>query len=265
MVNYVAGAGHRAQVPSSNEHEVVWRQSGVKQWLSTLPVICFSYQGHISAVPLYCELRCRSMKRWGIVISVGLFACVALYNATGVLGYLEFLEKTQSDILKSFTDEHYEPNIPLGLVSVARIAVAIAVSVTSAVFTFCARSAILDELLNMQGRPHDRPTYATFLLVTYVWLALVAMVAICVPDIGDVVSIVGNVCAFFMFHFPGMCMIVTAWNDATCSECESSGTRVRQWSQLTRRQRFKVVVGWLFIVLGSVIFCCGMFSALTSL
>merc|ERR1711972_448058 len=131
MANYVAGARHRPQVPSSTEHDVVWRQSGVKQWLSALPVICFSYQGHISAVPLYCELRGRSMRRWGIVISFGLIACVALYNATGVLRYLEFLEKTQSDILKSFMDKHYEPNIPMGLVAVARIAVAVAVSVTS--------------------------------------------------------------------------------------------------------------------------------------
>eukprot|EP00401_Gymnodinium_catenatum_P015288 CAMPEP_0117522404 /NCGR_PEP_ID=MMETSP0784-20121206/34189_1 /TAXON_ID=39447 /ORGANISM="" /LENGTH=479 /DNA_ID=CAMNT_0005318473 /DNA_START=9 /DNA_END=1448 /DNA_ORIENTATION=+ len=260
MADYIVGAVYWDRDTSAATSEIVWLRPGVQDWLSTLPVICFSYQGHISAVPLYRELQRRSMRRWLVVISIGLVVCLVLYNVTGLLGYLTFVDGTKSDVLQSFTASGYEPNVPRILVSLAGIAVALAVSVTSAVFTFCARSAILDELSCMQGRPQDPPSNAMFLLVTFAWLSLVALASICLPNIGVVVSIMGNICAFFMFHFPGLCMIATAFEDADKTP--------RSWwtlSGLPRPQWWRALAGWFYISVGTVVFAAGLLNAFHSL
>jgi amino acid permease len=134
---------------------VLW-QWDLRQWLGIFPVVCFSYQGHISAVPLYHELTKRSMTRWVAVISLGLGSCFILYNASGCLAYLTFLDSTQGDILKTFLAE--DVAIPRIFVTIARAAVAVAVCVTSGVYTFCARSAILDELDRILAKRSRPPT-----------------------------------------------------------------------------------------------------------
>jgi len=229
------------------DQPVLW-QSGLRQWLGIFPVVCFSYQGHISAVPLYYELTRKSMTRWVAVISLGLGSCIVLYNITGCLAYLTFLDRTQGDILKSFLAE--DVAIPRIMVTFARVAVAVKVCVTSGVFTFCARSAILDELDRMLGKPMSSSD-GVFLLVTFTWAALVALVAVLAPDIGKVVSVVGNISAFFMFHFPGMCILATVRTDK------------RTLSNVSRRLR--LVAGWTLIFLGTFVFCAGLWSALDGL
>jgi len=229
------------------DQPVLW-QSGLRQWLGIFPVVCFSYQGHISAVPLYYELTKKSMTRWAAVISLGLGICVVLYNATGCVAYLTFLDNTQGDILKSFLME--DVAIPRTIVTVARVAVAIKVCVTSGVFTFCARSAILDEMDRMHGKPVSS-SYSTFLLVTFGWAATVALVAVVAPDISKVVSVIGNVSAFFMFHFPGMCILATI--------------RADRHTLSNRSKRFRWVAGWTVIVLGTVVFFAGLWSAVEGL
>eukprot|EP00440_Ansanella_granifera_P065838 gb/GFBE01071405.1/.p1 GENE.gb/GFBE01071405.1/~~gb/GFBE01071405.1/.p1 ORF type:complete len:479 (+),score=59.26 gb/GFBE01071405.1/:1-1437(+) len=253
--------------PSSSSDSPVWLRTELRDWSSMIPVICFSYQGHISAVPMYAELRRRSMRRWLVVISFGLSACVLLYNATGLLGYLTFLSSTQSDVLKCFVSPGYKSNVPEMLVSLARIAIAMAVAVTSAVFTFCARSAIVDEVNNMWRGPDAGPLpYSAFLFITYAWVALVALVAICFPDIGIVVSFVGNICAFFMFHFPGLCLIAIA------EDCESysydDGPQQRGLLAASgipsSKRRMSIFAGWAFVLVGTLVFCFGMYNAIQS-
>ena len=141
--SFAGQPGHAPDAP-------VWWHDGISSWLRALPVICFSYQGHISAVPLYAELKTRSMTSWYIVVGSGLLVCVAVYNSSGLLGYLTFLDKTKHDILSNF-DEPHSAYISQGFITVARGAVAMAVMTTFAVFQFCARAAILNEVGNFLG------------------------------------------------------------------------------------------------------------------
>eukprot|EP00941_MAST-03F_sp_MAST-3F-sp1_P006339 g6339.t1 len=122
-----------------------WKSPTLSHWLSALPVLCFSYQGHISAVPLYAELKVRTASRWYAVVGIGLAVCVLIYNISGLLGYLTFLDGTKSDVLSNF-DESGSLFIGRGWIVVARAAVAIAVMTTFAVFQFCARAAIMNEV-----------------------------------------------------------------------------------------------------------------------
>jgi sodium-coupled neutral amino acid transporter 7/8 len=56
-----------------------------------MPTICFGFQGHISAVPLYAELRGRSLRKFNIVTYISLFACMVAYNLTGFMGECDLL------------------------------------------------------------------------------------------------------------------------------------------------------------------------------
>lgn len=250
-------------------HEVagpVWYRSSLQEWLSMIPVIVFSYQGHISAVPLYAELKCRSMKRWTAVISLGLGACVVLYNLAGILGYLQFLEKTDADVLKSLVQNQAALNIPVSWVVAARVAVAIAVAVTFAVFTFCARSAIFNELSIYRGdKMGSSQSGVHFLAVTYAWIAAVAVAAILVPDMGVVVSVVGNVSTFFMFQFPGLCLIASAHGGVIDAKNNLQWRKFFNCSGLPAAQLRKALFGWLFVILGTLIFTLGLSNALYSL
>lgn len=239
---------------------VVWWRIGADHWLSLIPVICFSYQGHISAVPLYAELRYRSPTRWLKVIMMGLTACVLLYNAAGLLGYMQFLEETQGDILQSFA----QPGalyIPTEFVTVARAAVVIAVSVTSAVLTFCSRGALLGELSGLWGERLE--SYGAFLTVTYCWVAAVAVTAVFVPKMGAMISVVGNFSAFFMFLFPGLCLVVAAKGDK--SDCAQERPQSEAVPKLPMSRGVQLALGWAFVVLGVVVFVLGMSNALLSL
>jgi sodium-coupled neutral amino acid transporter 7/8 len=185
------------------------RTNGI-DWLSVLPTICFGFQGHIAAVPLYAELRGRSLKKFDWVIGLTLMACLVIYNLTGWLGYLSFGEDTDTDILKNLDENSVK-------VVIARVAVAVSVVTTYAILHFCARRSIMDEYEGWMKRRSDRgetllqkspdtPPASTkasdsfFMFVTVVWNAAVLLVALAVPDIGKLVSIMGNLCAFFMFQ-----------------------------------------------------------------
>eukprot|EP00927_Polykrikos_kofoidii_P077556 TRINITY_DN74494_c0_g1_i1.p1 TRINITY_DN74494_c0_g1~~TRINITY_DN74494_c0_g1_i1.p1 ORF type:complete len:410 (-),score=36.60 TRINITY_DN74494_c0_g1_i1:42-1271(-) len=247
-LNFVLGwSNGNYHFNNDGDVEPVLMREGIREWLTTIPVVCFSYQGHISAVPLYAELNRRSMQKWGTVITFGLGGCVVLYNIAGCLGYVQFLDATQGDILKSFLANEKDLAIPAGMLSIARAAVATKVAVTSSMFTFCARSAILDEL-QFKGAKYS---YSLFLWVTVAWSSLVSIVAILVPDIAKIVSVIGNVSCLFMFQFPGMCILATVREDISMLSSTS------KWSRL--------VAGWTLILLGMFIFCSGLFNALVQL
>jgi len=245
-------AAHPALAAAALEDDgdgVTWWRSGLSDWLSMVPVICFSYQGHISAVPLYAELKFRSNLRWLKVVTIGLLACVLLYNAAGLLGYMQFRSSTDSDILKSFALRPEAVHVSPDLIDMARGSIALAVSVTSAVFTFCARSAILDEVRRFcHLKPSEGDSNGLFFATTYIWVAAVTAAAILVPDMGAVVAIVGNFSAFFMFLFPGLCLLSYAREE----------TRVDDW--LSKRNM--LLIGWSLTVLGTFVFVFGLANAL---
>merc|ERR1712100_724748 len=142
------------------------------------------------------------------VIAMGLMLCATLYSSSAVLGYLSFGDVTEGDILQSFVSRPDFVGIPSGFVVAARVAVASAVSVTSAVFTHCARSAAFSEMQRFCGFSASiLDSRMCFYSITYIWIGSVAVVAISFPDISNVVSMAGNFSAFLIFVFPGLCLM----------------------------------------------------------
>ena len=103
--------------------QIAWWKQDTLAWLSIIPIICFGFQGHISAVPLYAELRGRSLQKFDVVILASLLACLVAYNMTGFMGYASFGSRTKNDIILNMDQKRPE-------VIVARIAVATSVITT---------------------------------------------------------------------------------------------------------------------------------------
>jgi sodium-coupled neutral amino acid transporter 7/8 len=55
-----------------------------------VPTICFGYQCHVSAVPIYSCMKRRNVWQFGLVSSIAILICVFCYTSTAIFGYLTF-------------------------------------------------------------------------------------------------------------------------------------------------------------------------------
>lgn len=78
------------------------------------------------------------------------------------------------------------------------------------------------------------------LLQTISWFLLTLLLALFIPDIGKVISVIGGLAACFIFVFPGLCLI-----QAKLSEIQETRT-VSWWAQ--------VGYGVFMVTLGAFIF-----------
>ncbi|XP_065913561.1 sodium-coupled neutral amino acid transporter 7-like isoform X2 [Dysidea avara] len=120
---------HRPQPLSSDCH---------RSWMdvfNAIPLICFGYQCHISSVPIYAGLRMRSLRRYAVVVAIGIAVCVGVYSLTGTFGYLTFHGRPtciDADILRNYCPK----DIP---VNVARVMLTICIITSYPILHFVGR------------------------------------------------------------------------------------------------------------------------------
>ena len=83
------------------------------------------------------------------------------------------------------------------------------------------RSVIQDPLLSWRRR-HGGVLMAQFesrsrYMLTVLWITLTLLIAVFVPDISKVISVIGGISAFFIFIFPGSVLVVRAHSVSCCS------------------------------------------------
>lgn len=70
------------------------------------------------------------------------------------------------------------------------------------------RSVILNLMLRVQRRRRGIVTHSfesrCRVVLTVIWIAVTLLIAMFVPDMGEVISVIGGISAFFIFIFPGM-------------------------------------------------------------
>lgn len=295
MVNCVLGGCNTGANPR------LWSDSTM-DLITAVPTVCFGYQGHISAVPLFAELKKPSQRKWALVWGIGLLACVVIYNTCGLAGYATFGETVDSDCLKNFESDGGTSRVQINNTElwITRAGLASCVAVSFAVMTFCGRSCILNEWsLAASKRAKSKldtdeigdtrlgaePSWRHWICITGVWSVLVGAIAVAIPSIGKLISVVGNLAAFFMFIFPGMCVTVTIARDVNVSECldrhllagttlapdasplESTTlvTLVRHAfnsKSTTTRQRLQLWFGLILATLGILVFVVGLVISL---
>ncbi|XP_063801921.1 sodium-coupled neutral amino acid transporter 7 [Pseudophryne corroboree] len=193
-------------VQPSNEVPSNTVTSSSSSWIAVfnaVPTICFGYQCHVSSVPVYGSMQQQDMRRWGIIVTTAMFIALCVYTGTGVCGYLLFGSGVDQDVLLSFPSN----DIP---VAVARAFIILCVLTSYPILHYCGRAVIEGLWLRFTAQePGEDPgrERRRRILQTVAWFVLTLLLALFIPDIGRVISIIGGLAACFIFVFPGLCLI----------------------------------------------------------
>ncbi|XP_069724818.1 solute carrier family 38 member 8 [Phaenicophaeus curvirostris] len=219
------------------------RTSSWASVFSVIPTICFGFQCHEACVAIYSSMRNQSFSHWVTVSVLSMLICLLIYSLTGVYGYLTFGEAVASDVLMS-----YPGNDPV--VIVARVLFGVSIITIYPIVVLLGRSVVRDMWVTPKRgaasvpEGHERRSRVA---LTVTWMATTLAIALFVPDIGKVIELIGGISAFFIFIFPGLCLVCM------------SGTRA-----LGPRTK-AALIAWGVLSVLSGTFVCGQSAALAVL
>nr|XP_048293331.1 putative sodium-coupled neutral amino acid transporter 8 [Myodes glareolus] len=187
---------------------------------SVFPSICFGFQCHEAAVSIYCSMRNQSLSHWALVSGLSLLACCLVYSLTGVFGFLTFGTEVSADILMSY------PGNDTAII-VARILFAVSIVTVYPIVLFLGRSVMQDFWKRSYWATWGPPVLAdpsgpwVRLPLTFLWVSVTLAMALFLPDLSEIISIIGGISSFFIFIFPGLCLICAV-------DMEPMGPRVKR-------------------------------------
>jgi len=162
------------------------------------PTLAFSFVCHTALLPIYTELKTRTVGHMLKVAGTSMAACFTLYGLAGVFGYLAFRGATQGDLLDEMAK--YSPDD--SLVLACRILVAASVTVTIPLINYPARRAIT---MAACYSTRDKFSWVRHVGIGTGTLALVTLLALVVPSITTVFGVAGCTTSVgLVFVLPGM-------------------------------------------------------------
>uniref|UniRef100_A0A8C7J5Z3 Solute carrier family 38 member 8 n=1 Tax=Oncorhynchus kisutch TaxID=8019 RepID=A0A8C7J5Z3_ONCKI len=228
---YIRWVSHLWAVYYSISHSEVLLSSlcRISSWasmFSVIPTICFGFQCHEACIAIYSSMENKSLSHWVFISVVSMFFCLVIYSLTGVYGYLTFGKDVAADILMSYTGDDV-------LMIIARLLFGISIITIFPIILLLGRSVIQDPLLSFRRRFHvvtESYENCSRVGLTIAWITVTLLIAMFIPDISKVISIIGGISAFFIFIFPGLCLVF-----AMQSEQVSFKTRVvlTTWGMIT--------------------------------
>ncbi|KAK1120481.1 hypothetical protein K0M31_012458 [Melipona bicolor] len=162
--------------------------------LQIIPIICFAYQSHMTAIPMYSCMKERKLRKFTLCAIVSMIICFIAYTVVGIFGYATFgVGKVPSDILQGYTEKSI-------ILTLGIIFIAIKNFTTYPIILYCGR----DAFLSLLGMDNNCIKFRVF--VTLIWYILSLIIAVLVPDISPVINLLGTLSAAFIFIFPGICL-----------------------------------------------------------
>ncbi|KFV45346.1 Putative sodium-coupled neutral amino acid transporter 7, partial [Tyto alba] len=203
---------------------------------NAMPTICFGFQCHVSSVPVFNSMKQPEVKTWGAVVTAAMVIALFVYTGTGVCGFLTFGAGVEQDVLLSYPSN----DIPVAL---ARAFIILCVLTSYPILHFCGRAVLEGLWLRYTGVTVEEDVVRERrrrLLQTISWFLLTLLLALFIPDIGKVISVIGGLAACFIFVFPGLCLI-----QAKLSEIQETRA-ISWWAQVS--------YGVFMVTLGAFIF-----------
>ncbi|KAF7699106.1 putative sodium-coupled neutral amino acid transporter 8a isoform X1 [Silurus meridionalis] len=176
-------------------------KTGMGFWasiFSVIPTICFGFQCHECSVAIYSSLENKKLSNWVMISLLSMFICFIIYTLTGVYGYLTFGRNVAADVLMSYSGHDV-------LMIIARLLFGVSIITIYPIALLLGRLVIQDPLL--RHRQIQSSETCIRVALTAVWIIITLFIALFVPDISKVISIIGGISAFFIFVFPGLCLI----------------------------------------------------------
>ncbi|CAJ0952035.1 unnamed protein product [Ranitomeya imitator] len=128
----------------------------------------------------------------------------------GIYGFLTFGESVAADILMSYPGND-------AVVIVARLLFAISIITIYPIILLLGRSVLQEAWLDHKYMTayvtvsYERCVRVT---LTVLWILVTLIIALFVPDISEIISVIGGISAFFIFIFPGLCLICAMETEA---------------------------------------------------
>uniref|UniRef100_G1RJ11 Solute carrier family 38 member 8 n=1 Tax=Nomascus leucogenys TaxID=61853 RepID=G1RJ11_NOMLE len=182
---------------------------------SVFPTICFGFQCHEAAISIYCSMRKRSLSHWALVSVLSLLACCLIYSLTGVYGFLTFGTEVSADVLMSYPGNDM-------VIIVARVLFAVSIVTVYPIVLFLGRSVMQDfwrrSCFGGWGPSALADPSGLWIRVplTVLWVTVTLAMALFMPDLSEIVSIIGGISSFFIFIFPDMTWVY--WLGRCCLE-----------------------------------------------
>uniref|UniRef100_A0A672KL62 Solute carrier family 38 member 8 n=1 Tax=Sinocyclocheilus grahami TaxID=75366 RepID=A0A672KL62_SINGR len=170
---------------------------------SVVPTICFGFQCHEACIAIYSSMENKKITHWVFISVTSMIFCLLIYTLTGVFGFLTFGREVASDILMSYPGNDV-------VMIIARLLFGISIITIYPIILLLGRSVILTQILRFwEQRAIITSVFESRcrLILTILWITVTLLIAIYVPDMSEVISVIGGISAFFIFIFPGLCLI----------------------------------------------------------
>ncbi|XP_054553004.1 putative sodium-coupled neutral amino acid transporter 8 [Talpa occidentalis] len=201
VVQYYLGPQALAREPRTALSSSSWTSV-----FSVFPTICFGFQCHEAAVSIYCSMHNQGLLHWALVSVMSLLTCCLVYSLTGVYGFLTFGSEVSADILMSYPGNDM-------VIVVARIFFAISIVTVYPIVLFLGRSVMQDFwqrscwLVCAPRALADPSGPWVRMPLTILWVTVTLAMALFLPDLSEIIGIIGGISSFFIFTFPGLCLI----------------------------------------------------------
>lgn len=185
----------------------------------TVTLLIAAFACHNTALPVYEELRSRTLKRMDRAVCYATLIAFVLYEIIGLFGYLLFGRDTLDNILLNFSAGHIDYHCPQMRISIVIgqtcMAVALLLSVPVAMWPFrsCLLSVYLRWRNNGQQTPSHKATRTEYVVVTVCSQSLIVFCSIVVPSVKVALSIVGSVSgSLLIFIMPSLFFLLQTCN-----------------------------------------------------
>ncbi|XP_027869912.1 putative sodium-coupled neutral amino acid transporter 8 [Xiphophorus couchianus] len=194
-----------------DSHRIIYPEQsrGVSTWtsmFSVVPTICFGFQCHEACIAIYSSMENQKLLHWAAISVLSMFFCLLTYTLTGVYGFLTFGQGVASDILMSYPGNDV-------VMIISRLLFGVSIITIYPIILLLGRSVILNLVLRLQRNRRGVVTHSfesrCRVVLTMAWISFTLLIAMFVPDMADVISVIGGISAFFIFIFPGLCLVFT--------------------------------------------------------
>ncbi|KAE9015000.1 hypothetical protein PR003_g15493 [Phytophthora rubi] len=175
----------------------------------TVTLLISAFACHNTALPVYEELKDRTLPRMNRAVAGAIGVAFVLYEVISLCGYLQFGSETKDNILLNFSPEyvtqHKSVAAPLLL---GQLCMALALVLTTPIAMWPFRSCVLSVYLRVKNgvqTPSHEATYKEYVGVTVLSLVLILTCSIFVPSVKIPLSIVGSVSgSLLIFIMPAL-------------------------------------------------------------
>uniref|UniRef100_A0A8C1W4G8 Solute carrier family 38 member 8b n=1 Tax=Cyprinus carpio TaxID=7962 RepID=A0A8C1W4G8_CYPCA len=156
---------------------------------SVVPTICFGFQCHEACIAIYSSMENKKITHWVFISVTSMIFCLLIYTLTGVFGFLTFGREVASDILMSYPGNDVVMIIAR-LLSLHTLCVHTLMLILTQILRFWERRAIITSVFESRCR----------LILTILWITVTLLIAIYIPDMSEVISVIGGIS--FLITFP---------------------------------------------------------------